>query len=78
MGKHEGTLSKEIIGIDTEKRWSDLWYIFIPKGYKKTLAQMTDEERELRNIEKENNEELKKYSISAMDEFVKWYKNETL
>lgn len=78
MGKHEGILSKEIIGIDTDKRWSDLWYIFIPKGYKKTLAQMTDEERELRNIEKENNEELKKYSISAMDEFVKWYKNEAL
>ena len=78
MGKHEGILSKEIIGIDTEKRWSDLWYIFIPKGYKKTLAQMTDEERELRNIEKEHNEELKKYSISAMDEFVKWYKNEAL
>lgn len=78
MGKHEGNLSKEIIGIDTDKRWSDLWYIFIPKGYKKTLAQMTDEERDLRNTEKENNEELKEYSISAMDEFVKWYKNEVI
>ena len=33
MGKHEGTLSKEILGIDTDKRWSDIWYIYIPYGY---------------------------------------------
>ena len=65
MGKHEGVLSNNILGNDTDKKWSDLWYIFIPSGYKKTLAQMTDEERANR----------KKYdSQDAMSEFAKWYK----
>ncbi len=40
MGKHEGTLSKKVLGDDTEKKWSILWYIFIPSGYQKTLAQI--------------------------------------
>lgn len=44
-GNHEGTLSTEIRGRDTDKKWSDLWYIFIPYGYDKTLAEMTEEER---------------------------------
>lgn len=64
MGKHEGTISKEILGNNTDKKWSDLWYIFIPLGYEKTLAQMTEEERTNR----------KKYeSIDSMGEFAKWY-----
>ena len=33
MGEHAGNLSKEILGNDTEKKWSDLWYIFKPEGY---------------------------------------------
>lgn len=66
MGRHEGTLSEEILGNDTDKKWSDLWYIFIPYGYEKTLVQMSDEERTNR----------KKYnSIDAMREFAKWYKD---
>ena len=66
MGKHEGTLSKEILGNDTDKKWSDLWYIYKPYGYEKTLAQMTEEEREYR----------KKYnSVDSMKEFADWYKN---
>ena len=48
MGKHEGTLSEEVLGNDTDKKWSDLWYIYQPFGYNKTLAQMTDEERKNR------------------------------
>ena len=48
MEKHEGTLSNEILGSDTDKKWSDLWYIFKPYGYDKTLAQMTEEERRSR------------------------------
>ena len=69
MGKHEGTLSDEILGIDKEEKWSDLWYIYKPYGYDKTLAQMTDEERENR----------KKYeSISSMKEFANWYSNQNL
>ena len=66
MGKHEGTLSKQILGNDTDKKWSDLWYIFKPYGYEKTLAQMTDEERTNRTKYK---------SIDSMKEFAKWYKN---
>ncbi len=47
--KIPGTLSYEVLGNDTNKKWSNLWYIFIPEGYTKTLAQMTDEEREERS-----------------------------
>ena len=65
MGKHEGTLTKEILGNDSAKKWSDLWYIFKPEGYEKTLAQMTDSERENR---------VKYNSVSAFTEFSKWYK----
>ena len=65
MGKHEGTLTKEILGNDSAKKWSDLWYIFKPEGYEKTLAQMTDSERENR---------VKYNSISAFTEFSNWYK----
>ncbi|MBR0426793.1 MAG: hypothetical protein IJK18_01135 [Clostridia bacterium] len=65
MGKHEGTLSKNVIGNDTEKKWSDLWFVFKPAGYDKTLAQMTDEERKNR---------VKYKSVDAMGEFAKWYK----
>lgn len=66
MGKHEGKLSKEILGNDTDKKWSDLWYIFKPYGYSKTFAQMTDEERANR---------IKYQSIDSMQEFAKWYRN---
>ena len=66
MGKHEGTLSRKILGNDTDKKWSDLWYIYKPYGYDKTLAQMTEEEREHR----------KKYkSVDSMKEFANWYRS---
>jgi len=71
-GKHDGTLSKEILGRDTNKKWSDLWYIFIPVGYEKTLAQMTDEER----LERDRKRELEENSfdsVSSMKVFAKWY-----
>ena len=66
MGKHEGVISNEKIGNDTNKKWSDLWYIYKPKGYEKTFAQMSDEERENR---------IRYDSVSSLDEFAKWYKN---
>ena len=66
MGKNPGKISFKIQGTRTDKTWSDLWFIFIPQGYEKTLAQMTDEER--------NNRELNG-SIDAMEEFTKWFKN---
>lgn len=64
MGRHEGKLSTEILGNDTKEKWSDLWYIYMPYGYDKTLAQMTQEERDNRTREK---------SISSISEFAKWY-----
>ena len=64
MGEHKGKISKEILGNDTNEKWSDLWYIYIPSGYEKTLAQMTKEERATRkNYE----------SKDAMKIFAKWY-----
>ena len=59
-----GTLSYEKRGIPQVKAKSDLWYVFIPTGANKTLAEMTDEER---NIKKDP-----RY-ISAILEFGKWY-----
>ena len=66
LGKHEGKLSYEVLGNDTQQKWSDLWYVFIPKGYSKTLAEMTSEERDKRE---------KYESVQAMQEFAKWYLN---
>lgn len=47
-GKSEGILSREIRGNKLKKAKSNLWYVFIPKNHSKTLAEMTDEERENR------------------------------
>lgn len=64
MGYHEGFLSEKVLGKDTSDKWSELWYIYIPYGYDKTLAQMTEEERENR---------IRNKSVSSMEEFAKWY-----
>ena len=64
-GNHEGTLTTSIRGNDSDKKWSDLWYIFMPYGYDKTLAEMTDEERNNRIRCPQNN--------SAMSEMVDYY-----
>ena len=40
MGRHEGTLVKKVLGNDTDKKWSDLWYIYQLYVYDKTLAQI--------------------------------------
>ncbi len=69
MGKHDGKLADKMIGNDTNKKWSDLWYVFKPDGYDKTLAQMTDAERE----EREKNRSRDK-SIDSMSEFANWYR----
>ena len=64
-GKHPGNVSYKIQGEDRKEKWSDLWYIFQPKGFEKTLAEMNSEERE--------NRKSIDASYSAMDEFAKWY-----
>ena len=67
-GISEGTLSNEIRGLDRDKKWSDLWYLFIPKNCDKTLAQMTELERETRNDE----------HTSGLQVFSEWYNSKTL
>lgn len=64
-GESKGSLSSEKQGLDRQEKWSDLWYIFIPNGLTKTLAQMTPKERE-------NRKKIDK-SSSAIEEFAKWY-----
>lgn len=66
LGKHEGMLSEQIKGNDTDEKWSDLWYIYKPYGYNKTLAELTYEER---------NNRIKYKSIDSMKEFANWYLN---
>ena len=65
-GNNLGELATSIRGNDTDKKWSDLWYIFIPYGYDKTLAEMTDEERNGRVDCPEH--------TSAMGELAKYYR----
>ncbi len=64
-GISPGNLSTEIQGLDREEKWSDLWYIFKPEHFEKTLAEMNSTEREKRR--KVDG------SIDAMSEFAKWY-----
>jgi len=67
MGRHEGSISKEILGMDTDKKWSELWYIYKPKDEDKTLAQMTDKERGERDRKR------KDIKNSSMKIFADWY-----
>ena len=68
MESIHGILSENIKGLDREEKWSDLWYIFKPKGFEKTLAEMDSNEREeRRKIDG---------SVQAMQEFAKWYERE--
>ena len=65
MENIHGNLSNTIQGLDREEKWSDLWYIFKPNGFNKTLAEMDSKERE-------NRREVDG-SVQAMQEFAKWY-----
>lgn len=64
FGESEGTLSYEKKGDVLKKAKSNLWYVFIPKNSNKTLAEMTDEERENRVDG----------HTSSTKKFIKWYK----
>ena len=68
MENIHGNLSNEILGLNREEKWSDLWYIFKPEGFDKTLAEMDLEERE--NRRKVDG------SVQAMQEFAKWYEHQ--
>ncbi len=64
-GKSEGTIATEKRGTNIKKAKSNLWYVFIPQNHDKTLAEMTDEERNNRHDN----------ATSAYEEFIAWYKN---
>jgi len=65
FGSCFGTLSYDIKGDDKKEAQSNLWKIFIPKNCKKTLAEMTKDERNNRCDGR----------TSAKEEFINWYKN---
>lgn len=67
-GENKGTLALKQRGINQKEKWSDLWYVFIPQGFSKTLAEMTKKERDTKSIIDK--------STSALEEFAKWYKND--
>ena len=67
-GNHPGTLATQKQGDDQNDKWSDLWYIFKPKGFNKTMAQMDETERE--------NRRTIDGSYSAIENFAKWYELE--
>ena len=54
-------------GENSEEKWSDLWYIFKPQYFEKTLAEMDIVEREERR--KVDG------SIEALKVFANWYKD---
>lgn len=64
FGVSKGNLSKKISGSKNKKALSNLWYVFIPNNCVKTLAEMSDSERNNRPDGR----------TSATDEFIKWYK----
>lgn len=68
FGIDEGSLTHEKRGVENKAMRSPLWYVFKPKGCAKTLAEMSDEERILR----------KDGHISAKEQFIHWYKNESI
>ena len=64
-GKHPGNLATKIQGSDRVEKWSDLWYIFEPEHFEKTLAEMdTLEREERRKIDG---------SVEALKVFAEWY-----
>lgn len=67
-GISKETLSYEKRGTELKRAKSNLWYVFIPNNNTKTLAEMTDYERNNRNDG----------HTSATKNFIKWYKNEYL
>lgn len=43
-GKVEGMITRSIRGVERSRNWSPIHLIFIPKGYGKTMAEMSAEE----------------------------------
>lgn len=67
-GKSEGNLSIEVRGDKIKKAMSNLWFVFIPNNCNKTLAEMSDYERNNRNDGR----------TDATVDFVNWLKKELI
>lgn len=65
--KTPGSISKSVRGQDKENKWSDLWYIFEPNKFNKTLAEFTEEDFEIYNTLEED---------SCIKKFGIWYSNQ--
>ena len=63
-GRDIGELTTEKRGIPNRIMRSDLWFVFKPVGFSKTLAEMSDEERQNR----------KNGHVSAKGQFIEWYR----
>jgi len=63
LGKSEGTLAWQIRGAELKKAKSNLWEVFIPRNSNKTLAEMSDYERNNRDDG----------HTSATELFLEWY-----
>ncbi|WP_044338620.1 non-canonical purine NTP pyrophosphatase [Rossellomorea aquimaris] len=62
--KSPGFISQEIRGSENDSKWSDLWYLFIPKHFHKTLAEFDEVDFLEYNRVKED---------SGMKKFGEWY-----
>lgn len=60
----EGVIANEIDKEDRKEAWSELWKIFIPEGYNKTLSQFSPEER--------NERSSKRNGTTAFRKFAEW------
>lgn len=64
--KSRGAIATSIRGENGENKWSDLWYIFVPERFEKTLAEFSDIDFELYSQIREE---------SCMTQFGNWYRN---
>lgn len=62
--KSPGVLVDKIRGKDNKNKWSDLWYIFMPQKFDKTLAEFA---------EQDFNEYDRVKEASAIKKFAEWY-----
>ena len=64
--KIEGSVAMRESDKNSDKAWSELWKIFIPAGYQKTLAELTEDELTAYQ---------KKQSQSSLGDFAAWYRD---
>lgn len=62
-----GHIADQIRGQDTDKKWSELWYIFKPLEFEKTLAEFNEDDF------KHYKEQSKPSSISMFGEWFKTF-----